>query len=245
MNLSSKAHAPQAAILEWTAGIGAVTAEALALREGRSVRSARAHLLAAERAGMLTRERPLNDQPALFTATRAGLRAVGLSGLDPARVSAASARHSIVCAHVAAALERLYPDHRVMGERELLREQSGAPQPLASACLGKGADGAALLHRPDIVLWPRASASTLPIAVEVELTVKASRRLAAICRAWARSRSVSGVLYLAAGDVRGALGRAIAAARAGERIAVVDLESLGAASLNVPVAHERTIPERA
>jgi hypothetical protein len=234
------------AIVQWTARIGAVTAEALAHREGCAVASARARLLAAERALLLTRQRPLAGQPSLYTATSAGLRAAGLSGLDPCRVSPANARHAIVCARVAAVLEHAYPDHHVMGERELRRAERERSAALASAHLGAGPDGAALLHRPDLVLWPPDSGpERLPIAVEVELTVKAPRRLLAICRAWARCRCVAGVLYLATPEVRRPLGRAIAGAQAGDRIALVALaalEELGTAQLDPA---ERTVPSDA
>jgi hypothetical protein len=212
------------ALLEWTARIGAVTAEALARREGMSVASARARLLAARRDGLLQRERPLNGHPALYTVTRPGLRAAGIRGLEPARISPANARHAIICADVAVALERAYPDHRVSGERELRREEQESSAPLASAVIGTAADGRPLLHRPDLVL--RADADAAVVAVEVELTVKAPRRLLAICRAWARSRCVQGVLYVAPPDVQGPVRRAIVGAAAGERIALVALSAL-------------------
>ncbi len=243
MTTSTGTHSPQQLTLAlWTARFGAVTAEALALRDGCSVGSARARLLAAQRAGLLARERPLADQPALFTATRTGLRAVAISGVEPGRVSAANARHSIVCAWVAAALQLLYPDNHVMGERELRREERAMARPLASAALGGAAKGAALLHRPDIVLWPSASCDGRPVAVEVELTVKAPRRLVAICRAWARCRCVAGVVYLTEPEVRGPLGRAIDAARAGGAIREIPLESLGGALAGRRDPNERTIP---
>lgn len=219
------------AMLRWTAGIGAVTAEALAQLQGASVASARARLSAAVDEGLLLRHRPLTGQPALYSVTRAGLRATGLSGLDPCRVSAASSQHLIACAHAAAALQRCYPDHTLMGERELRREEHQTGAPVASAVLGHAADGRPLLHRPDVVLWPpttrpRRAEAGRPIAVEVELTVKAPRRLADICRAWSRSRLVAGVLYLAAPEVERALERALATARAGERVVVVPLDAL-------------------
>jgi hypothetical protein len=219
------------AMLGWTAGIGAVTAEALAQLQGASIASARARLSAAVDEGLLSRHRLLTGQPALYSVTRAGLRATGLSGLDPCRVSAASSQHLIACAHAAAALQRCYPDHTLMGERELRREEHQAGAPVASAVLGRAADDRPLLHRPDVVLWPpttwpRRAEAERPIAVEVELTIKAPRRLADICRAWARSRLVAGVLYLAAPEVEGALERALATARADERIVVVPLDAL-------------------
>jgi hypothetical protein len=221
---SSKTLSPErAAIVGWTARMGAITAEALAVREGSSVASARARLLAAERAKLLTRRRPLSGEPALYAATPAGLRACGCSALDPCRVSASNARHAIVCAEVAAELERCYPDHRVLGERELRRDERDSGTPLASARLGTTPGGGPLLHRPDLVLWPNGSDDELPVAVEVELTIKAPRRLADICRAWARCRHVAGALYLAPAEVEHALLRAVSKAQAGDRIAVVPL----------------------
>jgi hypothetical protein len=210
-------------LLLWTAGLGAVTAEAVATHGGLTVASARARLAAAERAGLLARRAPLRGAPALYTVTRAGLRAVGARGLDPCTVSAASAAHLIECARVAAALECCYPDHRVQGEWALRAEERELGRALASAEVG--APGAGSRHRPDLVLWP---ADGPPVAVEVELTVKAPVRLAAICRAWARTRTVAGVLYLAPPEVERAVTRAIATARAGERVVVVPLAAVAA-----------------
>lgn len=219
----------QVAIMQWTVRMGAITAEALADREGMSVASARARLGVLERAGWLSRRRPLSKQPALYTATRAGMRASGLRGLDPCRVSATNAHHLIVCARVAAALERCYSDHRVLGERELRRDERERGVQLASARMGIGSDGGPALHRPDLVLWPEGSGDVngdpLPVAVEVELTIKAPRRLADICLAWARCRCVAGVLYIAPPEVQRALHRAIGQAQTGERIVVLGLDA--------------------
>ncbi len=224
---SASARSPErVAILQWTARLGAVTAEALAERQGTTVASARARLIAAERDRLLTRMRPLAEQPALYTITRAGLRASGVRGLDPCRLSPANAAHAIACAAAAAALERCYPGHRVLGERELRRDEREHGGQLASARLGVAPDGGPQLHRPDLVLWPNEAEHGLPVAVEVELTIKAPRRLREICRAWARCRCVAGVLYLAPPDVERAIGRAIDKANAGERVVVVPLEAL-------------------
>jgi hypothetical protein len=214
------------AVLQWTARVGAVTAEALAYRQGISAASARGRLRAAEGARLLVRSRPLAGQPALYTVTRAGLRASGLHGLDPCRVSASNALHAITSVAAAAALERCYPDHRVLGERELRAAEHQMGAPLASARMDFGMHGGQVLHRPDLVLWPRAVDGGLPVPVEVELTVKAPRRLASICRAWARCRWVAGVLYLAAPEVEPALRRAIDKVNASERVVVVGLDAL-------------------
>ena len=217
-------------VLQWTARMGAVTAEALADRQRTAVATARSRMRAAEKRGLLSRRAPLAGRPALYTITRAGLRASGSRGLEPARVSAANASHLIVCARVAAALERCYPDHSVLGEPELRRDERDCGRPLASALLGAVRDGQPLVHRPDLVLWPQGVSTGLPVAVEVELTVKSQRRLAGICLAWARCRCVAGVLYLAEPVVERALARALAHVEAGERIVVVPLSALPLAS---------------
>ncbi len=211
-------------ILRWIAGIGAGTAEALACREGRSIASARARLTAAERQGQLARHRPLAGRPSLYTATRAGIRATALGELEPARVSAANARHMIACALLAAQLQRRYEGHFVMGEPELRLVERRAGTPLGSAVMS-WSGGVRLLHRPDLVLWPAGDGEG-PIAIEVELTIKAPRRLAEICRAWARARHLGGVVYLAPERVERALWRAIRAAQAEECIVVLPLDAL-------------------
>jgi hypothetical protein len=212
-------------IVRWTASLGAITYEALALRLCTTPASARARLTVVHRRGLLSRERPLAGRPALFTATRAGLRACGARGIDPCSVAAHGARHLMVCATAAAALERCYPDHRLVGERELRRDEREHGRPLASAQLGALHGGERRLHRPDLVLWPLRE-GRLPVAVEVELTVKAPRRLFEICRAWGRCRTVAGVLYLVSADVERALSRAVSETHTTERVIVVRLSAL-------------------
>jgi hypothetical protein len=220
-------------LLRWTARIGAVSAEALAELEGATVPSARARLSAAERDGMLRCVRPLRDQPALYTVTRAGLRACGLQELRPPRVTAANAAHALACSSAAALLQGGFPGHRVMGEAELRLEERERGAPLASARLGRSPEGERVLHRPHLVLWPRGRGDGLPVAIEVELTAKAPRRLLAICRAWARCREIAGVLYLVAPEAERPLRRAIDRSQACRRIVVVPLAALTAASGDV------------
>jgi hypothetical protein len=216
----------RADLLRWTARIGAVTADALALLDDVSVASASSRLVAAGRDGLLTRHRLLIAAPAIYTATASGVRAAGVAGLEPVRISVANAPHTLACAHAAAALQRRYPDHLVGSERELRRDERQAGAPLASAVLARTAGDRTTLHRPDLVLWPQGGREGAPIAIEVELAVKAPRRLTEICRAWARAREIEGVLYLASPAARRALNRAVEQAAAGERVTVVALETL-------------------
>jgi hypothetical protein len=243
MGHSSDANQPaRLALVRWAARLGAVTAEALAARDAISLASARARLQAAERAGMLAGHRPLAGEPTLYAATRAGIRAAGSMGLDPGRVSAAGARHAIVCAAVAASLERAYPDHYVMGEPELrLEERRQGDARMVSARLSPRA-GVRRMHRADLLVWPP-SRLDLPVAVEVELTVKAAERLVEICRAWARCRGVSGVLYLVSPEARRPLERAVERSRANGRITAIALDVFARDVAAGPA--ERTVAGRA
>lgn len=209
----------------WAASLGAVTAQALAAHERVSIAAARGRLAAAERSGALRSWRPLRQRPALYTVTAAGLRAAGIRGWRPPRVSPAGTEHAIACCEVAVALQLRYPGCRVAGEPEL-RAAAGAAKPLCCVALRGPAQERS--HRADLALLPPRGAAAL--AVEVELTVKAPRRLAAICAAWARSRDTAGVLYVVTPLVRPALERALRAARAERRIALLDLDELCALS---------------
>jgi hypothetical protein len=73
------------------------------------------------------------------------------------------------------------------------------------------------LHRPDLVLLTDEG----PIAIEVELTPKAPRRLEAIVGAWARTDRVWEVhYYCEPGQTRRAVKRAVAKVRADDKIAI-------------------------
>jgi hypothetical protein len=67
-------------------------------------------------------------------------------------------------------------------------------------------------------------ATALPVAVEVELSVKGARRLEAICRAWARCRLVREVRYYAPPHVARAVSRAVSSVHAHDPIRVLSLE---------------------
>jgi len=210
--------------IRWAGELGAITADALAIRSRVSVASARSILVAGERAGLLAASRPLHRRPALYAITARGLRVAGLEGLAAGRVSASNAAHLVAVASVAATLARRHPDHRVQGERALRREEHLAARALASARLGTAPDGGPALHRADLTLWPRGGDEGEPVAVEVELTIKSPRRLTAICRAWARCSLVAGVLYYAPPEVRRAVQRAITEAHAADRVVVLPLD---------------------
>lgn len=216
--------AAQLDLLRWAAGLGVVTAQGLALHGDSSEASARARLAAAERGGLMVAHRLLRDLPTLYTVTPRGISRCGAQGLAPGRVSASGARHAATCCTVAAILERAFPTQQLLAEPALRLRERRRGRPLASIAVGRSGAGAAS-HRADMVLLGDSTAA-LPVAVEVELTVKAPRRLRAICRGWARSRNVAGVVYVASAPVLAPLARAVEAAAAGGRVVPVSLELL-------------------
>src|SRR3954468_4000870 len=160
-------------------------------------------------------------QPALYVATKEGLSWVGLEDVEPAHVGIATARHWALCAQLAVVLERA-ERCTVWGEPRL-RAAERDERAIASAQLGTLPDGRPRLRRPDLVLFPR-DGSALPVAVEVELSVKGARRLQAICRAWARCRIVREVWYYAPAEVAGAVSRAVSVVHGEDAIRVLALE---------------------
>jgi hypothetical protein len=119
-------------------------------------------------------------------------------------------------ARAAVALSAAAPDWQLLTERELRVAESEEDRPIASVRMGERA-----LHRPDLALL---GGEGDVIAVEIELAVKAPRRLRAIARAYVRARHLHLVCYLASSPAAAALTRAVADVRAGRRIAVLGLD---------------------
>ena len=213
--------AASVSILGWLARIGAGSAIEVAHACGVSPRVAQGRLAALEGRGEVSSRRLLHGSPALHVLTRAGLRAAGRAELEPVALSAGGFAHMLAVARVAVALEDA--GHRVGGERELRAWERLEGRPLASAEVGLGPDGGVALHRPDLVCWDGGR----PIAIEVELSVKAPARLAAIVRGWARSRVIDGVVYYATPTVMRALARALRSEAAGEQVVVLALDRAG------------------
>jgi len=214
------------ALLAWLAGLGAAAVAELADVAGLGEEAATARLRRLEQHALVTRVRLLHGKPALYMITRSGLRAVGRDELAPARISSSGFAHAWECARVARALERsLAGRFTVHSERELRAWERAGGRLIASAELGFSVAAAADVHRPDLVCCavPR-SALALPLAIEVELTVKAPQRLRAIVRGWARCRLVGGVVYYATPAVSRALARAVTEEGAADAVRVLALE---------------------
>jgi hypothetical protein len=213
---------PESVMLDWLAGIGAAGLEELAGVAGASRASANARLHGLARRGLVEQVGLLAGEPPLWLVTARGLRTAGRGDLAAPRVSSSGFAHMRECARAAWALELAAEGrYAVHSERELrVWERDGAV--VASAELGYGSRPE--LHRPDLVLVPDRG---LPLAIEVELTVKAPVRLREIIRAWARSRRVERVVYYAAPAPAKALARAIDAEQAWSAVTVLALASRG------------------
>ncbi|MGA2470572.1 MAG: hypothetical protein ABSG64_07780 [Solirubrobacteraceae bacterium] len=229
-------NATTTAMLEWLASFGAAGLEDLAAVHELSPAAAAARLGALARDGLVESVRLLHGQPALHVITRAGLRAAGRDELAVPRVSPSGFAHLLECGRVAAALDRAQRGrYGVLSERELRACESAAGRAIASAELGFGPSGARERHRPDLVCWPAGGVrAALPLAVEVELTVKAPVRLHTIVRGWARSRLVAGVVYYCSPAALRALQRAVADERADGQVHVLERSRAGELPAGLP-----------
>ena len=109
------------------------------------------------------------------------------------------------------AVEREFGARRVLTERELRSRDSGVAQRARYGVWLGGQRTRRGLHFPDLVVELEDGAT---LAIEVELTAKGPRRLAAIVAAYVRARHVAEVRYYAAPAARRGVERAVARAGA-------------------------------
>ena len=210
-----------AEIVGWIGCLGAAGAGHVMGRfyMGRSWAYARLSKLVMD--GLLEQKTLLYRQPGLYLATADGLRWRGLERLGVYKVSPGGFQHAQEVANTAVSLHRILPGWEVLSEREIRIHESDQDELIASAKLGELPGGKPALHRPDLAL---VSPNGNVVAVEVELSVKAPRRLAAICRAWARARHISAACYIATPAAARAVERAIAETRTEDRIVVLPID---------------------
>jgi hypothetical protein len=198
---------------------GAVSVEQVMIAFGVGRTAAYRRVAACIAQGLLERLALLREEPTVLRATRPGLRFAGL-GLGLCVVSPGSVSHWLRCTSVALELGERYGSDRVISERELRFIEQAEGRAIYSAKLGHRPDGSDRLHRPDLALV----IGERPVAVEVELSPKAPRRLEAIIAAWRRATWVGGVLYLCeSGATRRGVERAVRKARAEERVQVAEV----------------------
>jgi hypothetical protein len=209
-----------AEIVSWIGCLGAAGAEHVMARFGMGRSWAYARLSGLVVGGLLEQRTLLYRQPGLYLATAEGLRWRGLERLGVYRVGPGGFLHAQEVASAAVALHRALPGWEVHSEREIRVQEADAGELVASVSLGELPGGRSALHRPDLALL---SPGGRVAAVEVDLSVKAPRRLAAICRGWARARHISAVYYLAPPPAARAVERAVAETRSEDRILVLPL----------------------
>jgi hypothetical protein len=214
-----------AEIVDWVGRLGAAGAEHVMARFGMGRSWAYVRLASLVADGLLEHRQLLHRQPGLYVATAEGLRWRGLQRLGVQRLSVGGFEHARQVATAAVAVHQGLQGWTLLSERELRVVESECGELVASARLGELPGGRPALHRPDLALI---SPERRVLAVEVELSVKAPRRLQAICRGYARARHVSHVYYLASRAAGRALSRAVAETRAHDRITVLELEATDA-----------------
>jgi hypothetical protein len=169
--------------------------------------------------GLLDRLELLRAEPSLICPTAAGLRYAGL-GLPVPRVTPGAVDHWLRCATTAQLLGEEFGAEQILTERELRLAERLERRPLASAKLGQLPSGHPRLHRPDLV----AKSARGVVAIEVELTPKAPRRLLSIIRAWRGADWVAEVRYYCApGPTRRAVEAAVAKTYAADRVRVLEV----------------------
>jgi hypothetical protein len=168
-------------------------------------------------AGLLERLDLLRSQPSLLHATREGLRYASLA-MPVAKVSPGAVDHWLRCATVALDLGERYGYDRVLTEREIVATEALEGRSVARAMLDFG--GRERFHRADLAVLAEEGV----IAIEVELTPKAPRRLESLMRAWRRaviSGDVAEVRYLCEpGQTRRLVERVVKNVRAGNVIVI-------------------------
>lgn len=141
--------------------------------------------------GLLDSARLRYGEPTAYVPTRRGMRWTGLGHIATGGLNLANVAYTLACTRVWLELEA--EGAAVVGEREFRSAEAGADRLFASVDLPASHDGRSRRHRPDLLIYP--VGTELPVAVEVELSVKAARRLDLICRAWGRARHLAGVRY--------------------------------------------------
>jgi hypothetical protein len=219
-----------AAIVDWLGRIGAASAEHVMVRFGMGRSWAYARLSRLVRDGLLEQKQLLYRRPGLYVATAEGLRWTCNERLGACRFGPGGFQHAWELAAAAVALHGALPDYKQLSDREIRVGESERPELIASASLGELPGGRPALHRPDLALI---SLDDRVLAIEVELSIKAPRRLQAICRAYARARHVDHVFYLATSPTQRAVSRAVAEVRAADRITVLALDDIAGVAASI------------
>lgn len=219
-------------ITAWIGVLGAAGAQHVMRRFGMRRSWAYKRLGGLVDDGLLAERRLLYRRPGLYVATAEGLRWAGLERLGVHNVGPGGFGHMIEIAAAAAELHIQCRGAELLSERTIRARENETGELFASIKVGELAAGRPALHRPDLALV----SEERTVALELELSVKAPRRLATICRGYARARHIDHAYYLAAPPAAAALDRAIQQVRAADRITVLalhDIDGIAAAEKEV------------
>jgi hypothetical protein len=196
-----------AQLVAWVGRMGGASAIQVSERFGMYPTNAHVRLRLMRKSGLLDHYRLLFNYPAMYTATRAGLRWQGLDTLSTYRLSLTRFVHAWHSTRVAVGLERAMPDWQLLSEREIRAFERDRGELLTSVHLSRP-EFRPVLHRADLAL---VSPSGGVAAIEVELSNKGQAALRKLCRARLRARHVAHVYYLADGAVKRSVERAVQA----------------------------------
>jgi len=210
-----------AQIVDWIARLGGAGAEHVMRRFSLSRSVAYARLNSMVHDELLEHHAVLCARPGMYTATPAGFRWQGLESLGKFAVRPGGFERAWQVAQATVQIENALAGWPVFSEREIRAVETNSGKLFASAKTGAVADSPAL-HRPDLAVErPDGKVAS----IEIELSIKSSSRLAAICRSWARARHIDRV-YLAESGPANAVKRAAHDAHATNRIRVLAIEEI-------------------
>ena len=210
-------------ILSWLARVGAAEAGHVMCRFAMGRSKAYERLGRLVQLGLVVHRRDALGRSGTYCASRRGLRACGQSGLGLQRPRIAEDAHVRALTALVVELELGLAAWDVLAERELRWLERDTSALIGSVRLGAIGENA-VIHRPDVALLSPAGRA---VSVELELTVKAHRRLVTICRAYGRARHLHAVYYLATPAAARAVSRAVKVEQAQERITVLALDGVG------------------
>jgi hypothetical protein len=209
-----------ARMVDWVCRIGAAGIEHVAQWLGFSPHATRRRLASLAKDGLLERHMVLHHRPALYTATREGLRWQGFDFMKVRDVKPGGFEHAWQVAATAVDLHLRLPGWDVVSDREIRGIELENEKFRGTAQVGQ-IHGLPHSRWPDLAL---VSPSGRVVPVEVELTNKGIVRLTTICKGWARARHIERVCYLAAPRVAPTVERAAKRANALDCIEVLALE---------------------
>ncbi len=197
-------------MLRWIGRLRFAEANQVARRFGMDESNAYRRLRGLVARELIAHRRVFHGIPGVYSATSSGLVATGL-GLPRPRLDIRTYVHDRAAASVTIELEREFGVGAVCTERELRSHDAGDPQRPRYAVRRGYERGRRGLHFPDLAIELEGAK---PLAVEIELTAKGTRRLDSIVAAYVVAGHLDRIRYYAAPAALAGVARAVERARA-------------------------------